>query len=169
MNLVTDGPPALALGVEPAEEDVMRRPPQAATESIFGQGMIPFIIVLGGIASLVSIGVGLFAFVNGDTHWQTLLFTALIFSQVALVLGVRSERRPLWKIGLLSNRAMLGAVLLTFVLQLAVVYLPFLRTILGTTVMPARDLLIAVLSGAFVLVSAEVWKWVLRRRGDSNS
>ncbi|MGH2405615.1 MAG: cation-translocating P-type ATPase, partial [bacterium] len=165
MNLVTDGPPALALGVEPAEQDVMRRPPQAATESIFGRGMVPFIIVLGVFASLVSIGVGLLAFVSGDMHWQTLLFTTLILSQLGLALSVRSERRPLWKIGLLSNRAMLGAVLLTIMLQLAVVYLPFLQTILSTTALPAGDLLIAVLSGAAVLAAAEVWKWVLRRRG----
>jgi len=137
MNLVTDGPPALALGVEPAEEDVMRRPPQAATESIFGRGMVPFIIGLGIIASLVSIGVGLHAFLSRDAHWQTLLFTTLIFSQAALALSVRSERRPLWKIGLLSNRAMVGAIVLIVVLQLAVVYLPFLQTILATTAMPA--------------------------------
>jgi len=165
MNLVTDGPPALALGVEPAEEDVMRRPPQAATESIFGRGMVPFIIGLGIIASLVSIGVGLHAFLSRDAHWQTLLFTTLIFSQAALALSVRSERRPLWKIGLLSNRAMVGAIVLIVVLQLAVVYLPFLQTILATTAMPAKDLLIAVLSGAFVLVAGEVWKWGLRRQG----
>ena len=47
MNLVTDGLPALALGVEPAEADVMERPPLAATDSIFGRGMVPFIVVLG--------------------------------------------------------------------------------------------------------------------------
>ena len=62
MNLVTDGLPALALGVEPAEKDVMERPPQAATESIFGHGMIPFIVVMGLIMSIVSLGVGVFAF-----------------------------------------------------------------------------------------------------------
>ena len=163
MNLVTDGPPALALGVEPAEEDVMSRPPQAATESIFGRGMVPFVIVLGAIASLVSIGVGLLSFLKGDDHWQTLLFTTLIFSQAALALSVRSETRPLWKIGLLSNRAMLGAILLTVVLQLAVVYQPFLQGIFGTTAMPLGDLLIAILSGAIMLVAAEVWKWMVRR------
>ncbi len=169
MNLVTDGPPALALGVEPAEDDVMRRPPQAATESIFGRGMVPFIGVLGVIASLVSLGVGLAAFLNGDEHWQTLLFTTLIFSQAGLALSVRSETRPLWKIGLLSNRAMLGAILLTVVLQLAVVYQPFLQEIFGTTAMPVRDLLIAIFSGAIVLVAAEVWKWVVHRRNQMNT
>jgi Ca2+-transporting ATPase len=164
MNLVTDGLPALALGVEPAEEDVMRRPPKAATESIFGRGMVAFIIVLGVIASLVSIGVGLVAFRQDDVHWQTLLFTTLIFGQLGLALGVRSERRSLWKVGLLSNPALLGALVLTGALQLAAVYVPFLQAILGTTAMPASDLLVAVLSGASVWAALEIWKWVLRRK-----
>jgi Ca2+-transporting ATPase len=164
MNLVTDGPPALALGVEPAEEDVMRRPPQAATESIFGRGMIPYIVVLGVIASVVSIGVGLFAFLNGDAHWQTLLFTTLIFSQAALALSVRSETQSLWKIGLRSNRAMLGAVVMIVLVHLAVVYWPALQAILGTSPLPPGDLLVAFLSATVVLIAAEVWKYAMRRR-----
>jgi Ca2+-transporting ATPase len=164
MNLVTDGLPALALGVEPAEADVMQRPPQAATESIFGRGMVPFIAIMGLVASLVSIGVGLFAFMNGDAHWQTLLFTTLIFSQLALALGVRSETSALWTIGLLSNRAMLGAIVLTVVLQIAVVYVPVLQGIFDTTAMPAGDLGVAALAGLAMLVAVEAWKWVLRRR-----
>jgi Ca2+-transporting ATPase len=164
MNLVTDGLPALALGVEPAEADVMRRPPQAATESIFGRGMVPFIVTLGVLTSLVSIGVGLLAFRSGDAHWQTLLFTTLVFAQLALALGVRSETGSLLKIGLRSNRAMLGAVLLMIALQLAVVYIPFLQAIFGTTPMPMRDLLVAALAGATVLLAVEAWKWALRRR-----
>jgi Ca2+-transporting ATPase len=163
MNLVTDGLPALALGVEAAEADVMRRPPQAATESIFGRGMVPFIAIMGLVASLVSIGVGLFAFLNGDAHWQTLLFTTLIFSQLALALGVRSETSALWTIGLLSNRAMLGAIVLTVVLHMAVVYVPVFQGIFDTTAMPAGDLMVAALAGLTMLVVVETWKWVLRR------
>jgi Ca2+-transporting ATPase len=162
MNLVTDGLPALALGVEPAEEDVMRRPPQAATASIFGRGMVPFIVVLGVTASLVSLGAGLFAFRAGDAHWQTLLFTTLIFSSLALAVGVRSEKQPFWKRPF-SNPALLGALALTAALQLAAVYLPFLQRILRTTALPARDLLVAFAAGAVVLVAVEVWKWMLRR------
>jgi P-type Ca2+ transporter type 2C len=127
--------------------------------------MVPFIIVLGVIASLVSLGVGLIAFLDGDDHWQTLLFTTLIFCQAGLALSVRSETRPLWKIGWFSNRAMPGAILLTVVLQLAVVYQRFLQEIFGTTAMPVRDLLIAILSGATMLAAAEVWKWAVRWRG----
>jgi Ca2+-transporting ATPase len=168
INLVTDGLPALALGVEPAEPDVMGRPPQAATDSIFGRGMVPFIVVIGVIASLVSIGVGLVAFRDGDPHWQTLLFTTLVFGQLAVGLGVRSERSALWTIGLFSNRAMLGAVLLTVGLQLAVVYVPLFQTIFGTTSMPIADLIIAALAGLSMLIAVEAWKWGLRLRTRSS-
>ncbi len=163
MNLVTDGLPALALGVEPAEEDVMRRPPQAATASIFGRQMVPFILVLGLVASLVSLGVGFVAFRGGDAHWQTLLFTTLILSSTALAIGVRSEKQPFWKVPLRANPALFGALIVTVALQMAAVYAPFLQEILRTTALPARDLLVAFAAAGFVLLSVEMWKWGLRR------
>jgi Ca2+-transporting ATPase len=162
MNLVTDGLPALALGVEPAEEDVMRRPPQPATASIFGRGMVPFVVVLGVAASVVSLGVGLFAFRVDDAHWQTLLFTTLIFSSLGLALGVRSEKDPFWKQPF-SNPALLAALALCVALQLSAVYVPFLQRVLRTTALPARDLFVAFAAGGVVLLSVEVWKWALRR------
>jgi Ca2+-transporting ATPase len=169
MNLVTDGLPALALSVEPAEANVMRRPPRAAAHGIFGRGMVPFIVVMAMVASLASIGVGLFAFRNGDAQWQTLLFTTLIFSQLALALGVRSETGSLRSIGLRSNRAMIGAVLVTVVLQICVLYVPFLQEIFGTMPLPPGDLLVAALAGGAVLVAVEAWKWVLRAHGETRT
>jgi Ca2+-transporting ATPase len=164
MNLVTDGLPALALGVEPAEADVMSRPPQAATESIFGRGTVPFLVVVGVSMSLISLGVGVVAFRRGDANWQTLLFTTLVFCQMALALGVRSESRALWTIGVRSNPAMLGAVCLTVALQLAVVYVPVLQTILRTTPLPLGDLLVALGAALGVLATVEIWTWSFRRR-----
>jgi Ca2+-transporting ATPase len=163
MNLVTDGLPALALGVEPAEKDVMERPPQAATESIFGHGMIPFVVALGLVMSVASLGIGVLAFRGSDAHWQTLLFTTLVFCQMSLALAVRSEHQALWSLGLRSNPQMLGAVLATVALQLAVVYVPVLQTIFGTTAMPLRDLLIAIGTAGMVLLVVEAWKWASRR------
>ena len=133
MNLVTDGLPALALGVEPAEEDVMRRPPHSSSESIFGRGTGPFILIAGVILSLASLGGVAFLslasgeawlpFVRDAENWQTFLFTTLVFSQMALALCVRSESNPLFRLRLSANPFLLLALLLvTVVLQLAVVY-----------------------------------------------
>jgi P-type Ca2+ transporter type 2C len=163
MNLVTDGLPALALGVEPAEDDVMRRPPQAATASIFGRGMVTFVVVMGLVASTISLAVGLLANQAGNVHWQTLLFTTPIFSSTALALGVRSDTQPFWRRPL-SNPALMAALVLTVALQLAAVYVPLLQRVLRTTALPLLDLLIAFAAGASVLLAVEAWKWAVRRR-----
>ena len=119
MNLVTDGLPALALGVEPAEADVMARPPQAATESIFGRGMIPFLVVLGVAMSLISLGVG----VARIPRRRPELADAAVHHAGVQPDGARPgcplrKPRAVDRLALRSNPAMLGAVLLTIVLQL---------------------------------------------------
>jgi Ca2+-transporting ATPase len=164
MNLVTDGLPALALGVEPAEENIMKRPPFSSEESIFGRGLVWFVAVMGVVMSLISLGIGLWAYKSGDPAWQTLLLTTLIFSQVILALEVRSERNSLFHIGLFSNPLMVAAFLSTVGLQVAVVYLPFLQRVFSTKPLGIRDLLIAFGSGLAVVAVVEVWKWVLRRK-----
>jgi len=169
MNLVTDGLPALALGVEPAEEDVMKRPPISSAESIFGHGMVPFIIVLGIVMSLISISIGLVAYNLGDPAWQTLLFTTLIFSQIALAIEVRSERNTIFRIGLFTNRSMVLAVISTIALQFAVLYIPFLQKTFKTSPLNLRDLGISVTAGLLIILFAEIWKWIMRYRDRQHS
>jgi len=164
MNLVTDGLPALALGVEKAEENVMKRPPLSSKESIFGRGMVPFILFMGFVMSLISLGVGLYAYRMDYPAWQTLLFTTLIFTQLILALEVRSEENSLFKIGLFSNRSMIGAVLLTVVLQMLVIYVPFFQQVFSTSALRLSDLGIALLASLGVLVVVELWKWAARRK-----
>jgi Ca2+-transporting ATPase len=163
MNLVTDGLPALALGVEPAELNVMKRKPYSSKESIFGRGMAAFIIVLGVIMSLVALYVGAHSYKTGDPAWQTLLFTTLIFAQLALAVSVRSEESSIFRMGFFTNRSMVIAVVLTIVLQLAVVYLPFFQTIFSTTALPLADFGIALLASLAIILAVEVWKWVWRK------
>jgi Ca2+-transporting ATPase len=164
MNLVTDGLPALALGVEPAEEDVMKRPPYSSSESIFGRGMVQFILYAGLVMSTVSVLAGFLFWDAGDTHWQTILFTTLIFSQLGLALEVRAEKNSLWHIGLFSNRYMIAAIALTVVLQLLVIYVPFLQNIFDTDALTAVELLVPVGFSLIVMLAVEAYKWFLRRR-----
>ena len=163
MNLVTDGLPALALGVEPAEESVMKRKPYSSEESIFGRGMAAFIIAIGVVMSVLALYVGAQAFHAGDPAWQTLLFTTLIFAQLALAISVRSEETSIFRQNPFSNRSMVLAVLLSVALQLVVVYLPFLQRIFKTTALPPPDFLVALLVGLIIILAVEIWKFVLRR------
>jgi len=86
----------------------------------------------------------------------------LIFSSLALAVGLRSEKEPFWKRPL-ANPALLGALALTVALQIAAVYVPFLQKLLRTTALPPRDLLAAFTAGAVMLLAVEAWKWRLRR------
>jgi Ca2+-transporting ATPase len=162
MNLVTDGLPALALGVEPAEANVMKRPPFSSQESIFGRGMASFIVVMGIIMSLVAIGIGVFAYYEGDPAWQTLLFTTLIFCQLALALEARAEEDSLFKIGLFTNKSMVGAVVLTVFLQLLVIYIPFFQQIFATQPLSPRDIIISAAASLSIIIAVEIWKRIRR-------
>ena len=168
MNLVTDGLPALALGVEPAEQDVMKRPPISSQESIFGRGMVPFIITMGILMSLISIAIGLGAYMAGDPAWQSLLFSVLIFCQIALAIEVRSENNSIFTIGFFSNRSMVLAVVSTILLQFVVLYVPFMQKIFRTQPLNLRDLGIAIGAGLLIIVIAEMWKFIQRKRTSKN-
>ena len=163
-NLVTDGLPALALGVEPPEDDVMDRPPRAATETIFGGGVIPYIAGFGALMAALSLIVGVTLWNLDDGAWQTVLFTTLIFTQLALALEVRTEQRSLFSVGLLSNKPMLGAVAIGIVTQLALVYVPFLQRIFKTEAMSPTHLAMAVGAALVIIVTAEIWKFWMRTR-----
>jgi Ca2+-transporting ATPase len=165
MNLVTDGLPALALAVEPPEDDVMDRPPRGAEETVFGGGVVPYIAGFGALMAVLSLGVGVWAWNIDDPAWQTILFTTLIFSQLALALEVRTETRSLFSVGLLSNKPMLGAVAFGVVAHLALVYVPFFQTIFKTESLGPRDLAVALVASLSIIVVAEAWKWWMRRNG----
>jgi len=164
INLVTDGLPALALSMEPAERNLMRRPPYAPNENIFGRGLGRDIVLMGLLIGLVSLGVGHWYWRNDDASWQTMIFTTLTVAQMANVLSVRSERDSLFRIGVLSNKPLLGAVALTLVLQLAVIYVPFLQKFFATTAPSLHDLSISFIMSLLVFSCMEIAKWLMRRR-----
>jgi len=164
VNLVTDGLPGLALGIEPAERNVMKRQPYPPNENVFARGMASQILWVGILMGLVSLSVGYYYWSIGNPNWQTIVFTTLTLSQMGNALALRSERESLFKIGLLSNKSMLNAVLLTLVLQLAVIYIPFLQSVFKTNSLSATELVISLLLSTIVFWGVEIDKWRLRRK-----
>ncbi len=165
VNLVTDGLPGLALSIEPAEKNVMHRPPYPPNENVFGRGMARQILWVGILMGFVSLGVGYYYWSLGNPNWQTIVFTTLTLSQMGNALALRSERESLFKIGLLSNKSMLNAVLLTFVLQIAVIYIPFLQSVFRTNPLTWQELIICLVLSTIVFWGVEFEKY-LKRRGD---
>ena len=164
INLVTDGLPGLALAAEPAEPDVMHRPPRPPREGLLDPGMALQIIWVGLLMAGITLLTQAFAVHGGDGHWQTMVFTVLTLAQMWQVLAIRSDRRSLFHQGLLSNRPLLGAVLLTFALQLAVIYAPPLNPIFRTAPLTAAELAGCIAVSSLVLVAVEIDKWRLRSR-----
>jgi Ca2+-transporting ATPase len=165
VNLVTDGLPGLALTVEPAEQNIMRRPPYHPQESIFGRGMARDILWVGLLMGLVCLGLGYWAWQTDRAAWQTMVFTTLTLSQMGNALAIRSDRDSLFTIGVFSNRFLMGAVLLTFVLQLAVVYVPILQDFFKTDALSTQELIISLVLSTIVFFGIEIEKWLTRRVG----
>ncbi|HET9529401.1 MAG TPA: cation-translocating P-type ATPase [Blastocatellia bacterium] len=164
INLVTDGLPALALGLEPAERGVMRRRPYSPTENIFKRGMGRHIIWVGILLGLIPLGAGYWYFSAGESSWQTVLFTTLTISQMGHAMAIRSERDSLFTIGVFSNRPLIGAVALTFALQLAALYVPFFQNLLRLEPLGVRDFAICIALSVVVFWSVEAEKWIIRRK-----
>ena len=137
INLVTDGPPALALSAEPAERGIMRRPPRPPGESVFGRGLGRHVVWVGALMALVSLATGLCYSQTAPEIWQTMVFTTLTLSQLSHVMAIRSGDESLFRVGPLSNKPLLGAVALTFALQLLAIYAPFFQRFLETEALPA--------------------------------
>jgi Ca2+-transporting ATPase len=163
VNLVTDGLPAVALGVEPAERQTMRRSPYSPHASIFGRGLGVHALWVGLLLALLALGGGYLSWRSGSQTWQTMVFTTLTLGQMAHVLAIRSEHDSLFRIGLLSNRPLLGAVGLTVLLQLALLYVPFLQGVFETVPLSAADLAVSLALSGVVFWVVEVEKWVRRR------
>jgi Ca2+-transporting ATPase len=163
INLVTDGLPALALSVEPAEGDLMRRPPRHPKESIFAHGLGLHAICFGLLMAGVVIFVQAWSLTTGHAHWQTMVFTVLCLSQLGHVLAIRSEKESLFTMGVFSNKYLLGAVVLTFILQMATIYVPFLNRIFKTEPLSWSELTFTLILSSVVFFAVEIEKLVRRR------
>ena len=120
-------------------------------------------LLIGGLC----LGVQAWALSTGHAHWQTMVFTVLTLGQMAHVLAIRSERDPLWQIGIASNRPLLGAVLLTFALQMATIYVPALNPVFKTQPLSLVELAICLGVSSIVYIAVEIEKYW--RRNSRNS
>ena len=163
INLVTDGLPGLALANERAERNVMQRPPRPPQESIFARGMWQHILWVGLLMGGVTLLTQAWAIHVGSAHWQSMVFTVLTLSQLGHVLAIRSERESLFSIGLLSNRLLVGALLLTFVLQMAVLYVPWFNPLFRTEPLSLGELMVCLALSSVVFIGVEIEKALVRR------
>lgn len=166
INLVTDGLPGLALVAEPAEKDIMNRPPRAPKENLFAGGLIPRIIVAGVIMALGALFIQWWCINEGyDVRTQqTAVFTTLCFVQLGNALSVRSSYHSIFSSDIFANRGMWGAIIGTVILQLLIVYVPFLDTIFKTTPLGWTIMLMIVMVTFVCIVFIEMVKLLNKKR-----
>ena len=172
INLVTDGAPALALGVDPADPDVMERPPRPRGEGVITRRMWRGIVYVGVIFAAgtllvidASLPGGLVPGAGDLRYAQTMAFTTLVFFSLFTVFNARSDINSAFA-GLFSNRWLWAAVLLGVLLQAAVVYVPILQEAFSTTALSSRDWLVCAAVGSSVLWLRELSKLLRRIRAD---
>ena len=168
INLVTDGLPGLALAIEDKEPGIMKRPPFKANDSIFARGVGFQIIWVGLLMGFVSLLVGYIFWLEDPDPltgvWRTMVFTTLVLAQMGNAMAIRSNEESVFTIGFFKNRTMIIAVATTFLLQLALIYVPFLQRIFRTQPLDAYHLVVALLASTVVFAAVEIDKWFRRRR-----
>ena len=163
INLVTDGLPGLALASEPSEANIMKRPPRNPKENIFSNGMAIHILWVGFLMGAVTIGMEAYAIHVANSHWQTMAFTVLCFSQLGHVMVIRSGRESIFKIGFFSNKPMFGALIITIILQFMIIYTPFFNEVFKTQPLTIYELLLTLAASSIIFWSGEFEKWIKNR------
>jgi Ca2+-transporting ATPase len=169
MNLITDGIPALALGVENGEKGGMNRPPYAPNESLFGRGLGRHILLVGALLGITGITLGYWAWsnnitaANGAPAWNTMVFIFLTIAQMGHALGLRSHRESLFSLSFFGNKLLLGAVLTTVVLQMLAIYTPFFNGLFNTNPLTLGQLAICLALSTVVFWGVELEKFAIRR------
>ncbi|HEY8516510.1 MAG TPA: cation-translocating P-type ATPase [Candidatus Binatia bacterium] len=168
INLVTDGAPALALGIDPADPDIMREPPRPRDESVITPAMWRSILFVGVVFAVTTLGMidaclpGGFIEGSGDLRYaQTMAFNTLVFASLFAVLSVRSDVQSTF-VGLFRNRWLWGAILMSAALQVAVIYVPFLQEAFSTVPLTVGDWIACIAVGSVVLWLREITKLVKR-------
>jgi len=168
VNLTTDGLPAMALGIDPGDPDIMERKPRDRNESIFTRDVKAYLALVPLLMTgLLLFGYFLYRPWEGTVQLaeaRTQLLTTMILMELANAISARSLKYPVWKVGVFKNKFLWYAVFSSFVLQLVVLYVPGLNSAFGVSAPLPFDWALAILFATITFGSLETAKWITRRR-----
>ncbi|HLF55108.1 MAG TPA: calcium-translocating P-type ATPase, SERCA-type [Candidatus Nanoarchaeia archaeon] len=160
INLITDGLPALALGVDPAEPGVMQRPPRRPEQNIF-KGIEPYIYIYPLILTVAT--VWLFDIFQPDlAKAQTIAFTSIVMFELFQAVSCRSVRQPVFFVGVFKNKWLWLAILLSLALQLLIMYVPFLQSVFSMVGLSWKEWLLITLVSCAGFIYLELHKFFVR-------
>ncbi|MFY9433561.1 MAG: calcium-translocating P-type ATPase, SERCA-type, partial [Thermacetogeniaceae bacterium] len=166
LNLVTDGLPALALGVEPAEKDVMKQPPRKPDEGVFAGGMGVKIVWQGIVIGLLALAVYLLALRWGRTlpEAHTMTFATMALMQLVHSFNARSMEHSIFNLGIASNRSLIFAFFASAAITAAVIFVPFLREFFDTALLRVSDWFVVFGFALIPLIIVEISKMIKGER-----
>ncbi len=162
VNLATDGLPAIALGVDPADKDIMNQQPRDKKEGVFARGLIEKILVRGcliGICTLLSFVVGMYYGMNIETC-RTMALATLVMSQLFHVFECRSERHSIFEINLFTNPYLVLAVSTSIIMLLSIIYIPFFRAIFHTTILGLNNWLLVLFCSSIIFFINSIYLFI---------
>ena len=167
LNLVTDTPPALALGVEPTPAGIMKQPPRDPKETIFTKTLMLDIFYQGLVIAtltLVVFWIFLTRLESDILHARTGVFVTLAFAQLFHAFNCQNEKLSIFKTGLFTNKWLIVAILASSAMLLAGIYFPFLKNVFGQTSLTALEWGICLLAALIPVGVVEVVKLVFKRK-----
>ncbi|HMI61494.1 MAG TPA: cation-translocating P-type ATPase C-terminal domain-containing protein, partial [Puia sp.] len=168
INLVSDGLPAISLSFEKAEKDIMNRPPRPPQQSVFANGRGAHMIWVGMLMAGIALSLQGWA-INHGLHWQTIVFNVLCLSQLGHVMAIRSQNQSLFKLGIFSNNPLIGSVILAFLLQFAITYIPFLQAIFKTESLTVNEFILVAVASSLVFFAVEIEKAIFRGKRETKN
>ncbi|NEZ47525.1 calcium-translocating P-type ATPase, PMCA-type [Clostridium niameyense] len=167
VNLITDSLPALALGIDPGDPDVMNEMPRDPNEGLFANGGTLFTILNGiliGILTLIAFEFGRIKYSNSLMHAQTMAFVVLSVSQLFHSLNMRSRKKSIFQLGLFSNKFLIGSILFGILLQDIVITIPFLSSIFKVFDLTPSDWIFVSILSVVPLIVNEIIKIFIRAK-----
>ncbi|MDO4534288.1 MAG: calcium-translocating P-type ATPase, SERCA-type [Clostridium perfringens] len=162
VNLATDGLPAIALGVDPADKDIMNQQPRDKKEGIFARGLTEKILVRGcliGICTLLSFIGGMYYGMTLETC-RTMALATLVMSQLFHVFECRSERHSIFEINLFTNPYLVLAVSTSIIMLLSIIYIPFFRAIFHTTILGLNNWLLVLFCSSVIFFINSIYLFI---------
>ena len=168
INLVTDGLPALALVMDPATDDALRRPPRKPDEQILGRAEWANVAWIGSLEAAVTLTVFYWALRNRDLlEARNLAFSVLVFGEVLRSFASRSRTKLFWEVGAFSNMRLVAVVIVSILVQLAIHHMPFTRSLFEIGPLSLEDCLLSLAVGFIPVSVLEIGKLLRRRRPDA--
>lgn len=167
VNLVTDGLPALALGMDGDSDDVMQNKPRDPDESIFAHGMVSHIISQGsliGISTMTAFLIAIYQLGADINIARTMAFSTLVFSQLFFVFSCRSEEHSFWEISPFNNMYLVIAVLLSSVMQIGVIYIPVFSEFFKTEVLNTQQWIIVGILSTWSTIVVDLIRNIVRKK-----